>query len=244
MVCWDFRAEVLANKMSSFSFVCASLALFSLSFTFSCMALYSSLSFWRFSRRIVTSLFLMAFCLAWSRRRLLCRSLASRSRPRCCSPCALASAISALACMNCRFAASSFSSFFKRISSWCFCCFFCCILSATSRTHFSRYCCCASSLSFFCLRMASCLCCDSSLALSRILARVSAFSVNSCCFSSFFSSCLSRFSSSSLDCRACVTFSRSRSSAKDISSSKPWQGCSAGSKALKRSTGTFSKARI
>mmetsp|Transcript_54108 Transcript_54108/g.125862 ORF Transcript_54108/g.125862 Transcript_54108/m.125862 type:complete len:235 (-) Transcript_54108:1292-1996(-) len=152
--------------------------------------------------------------------------------------------MSALACKNCAFAALSFSSFFKRSSSWCFRCFLCWILSATSRMAFSRSACWACSCSSFCRLSAACFCCCSSLARSRILAKVSAFSVSSCCFSSFFSNCLSRFSSSSFASLACEISSRSRNSARDISSSNPWQGCSAGSNALKRSTGAFSSARI
>mmetsp|Transcript_85983 Transcript_85983/g.248205 ORF Transcript_85983/g.248205 Transcript_85983/m.248205 type:complete len:213 (-) Transcript_85983:1240-1878(-) len=92
--------------------------------------------------------------------------------------------------------------------------------------------------------MASCRDRDSSRARSRIFARVSAFSASSRCFSCFFSSCLSFLSSSSRACCAWAICNLSFNSAWDISSKRPWHGASAGSNCLKRSTGTFSKARI
>mmetsp|Transcript_21882 Transcript_21882/g.61176 ORF Transcript_21882/g.61176 Transcript_21882/m.61176 type:complete len:285 (+) Transcript_21882:399-1253(+) len=138
----------------------------------------------------------------------------------------------------------SFNSFLKRSSSSRFCIFFFWIFIATSSMHSSLYLCWASSCSCFLLLMASCLVRDSSRARSRSFARVSAFSWISFCLSSFFPICLSRFSSNSWAFWDCTILRRSHNSACDISSSRPWQGCSAASNCLKRATGTFSRARI
>mmetsp|Transcript_126338 Transcript_126338/g.218923 ORF Transcript_126338/g.218923 Transcript_126338/m.218923 type:complete len:315 (-) Transcript_126338:1335-2279(-) len=239
-----FRALVLAISIPAFKATSSAFARLMRSVTASCICLYSSCSRARFARRTLISLTLMSLRFFWSMSRLRCLSRASRSRPACCSACALASFISALACRNCLFVEISLSSLFRRSSSSLFCFFLCAIFSATSSMQASRYACCFSSASrFFCL-MTSCLCLLSSLAMSRMRESISAFSASSCCFSSFFSSCRSRLSSTSFLCLASSSLKRSRSSASDISSSKPCEGCSAGSKGLNRSTGTFSRARI
>mmetsp|Transcript_56547 Transcript_56547/g.123629 ORF Transcript_56547/g.123629 Transcript_56547/m.123629 type:complete len:275 (-) Transcript_56547:607-1431(-) len=173
-----------------------------------------------------------------------CRFIASRSKPACCSACAFASTCSALAAKNWRFVAISLSSSFRRCSSSFFCRFFNWSFSATSVMHFSLCLCFCCSSNIFCLFCSSCLCCCSSRARSRTFASISAFSVSSSCFSTFLASCLSRFMSSSFSRCDSTIRSRSLSSARDISSSKPWQGGSAGSNILYFSTGTFSRARI
>mmetsp|Transcript_17182 Transcript_17182/g.51456 ORF Transcript_17182/g.51456 Transcript_17182/m.51456 type:complete len:237 (-) Transcript_17182:1731-2441(-) len=209
----EFLADRLAFMTSSFSWASEALAREIRSFTAVCMTLYSSASASLTWRRVMASLATITFALRCSLRPTCCRSFASRSSPACCSACALASTIEAFAARNWRFTAISFSSFFSRISSCSFSFFFCWIRSATSTVHCSRYCFCASATSIFLCLMAACFACDSDLERSRIFASVSAFSFSSCCFSTLFSSCRWRLSSTSLACWSTTILRRSCSSA-------------------------------
>mmetsp|Transcript_51994 Transcript_51994/g.135359 ORF Transcript_51994/g.135359 Transcript_51994/m.135359 type:complete len:252 (-) Transcript_51994:1385-2140(-) len=172
------------------------------------------------------------------------RALRSRSLPLKMSAAIFAFCCSAPAARNCCLAAISLSSFFSRSSSSRFRCFFSWIFRATSCSAFSRCLATISSCSCFFLFASALLYSASAFALSRILASVSTFSLSSCCFCSFFSSRYPRLSSTSFCCLAAASASRSRSSARDISSSRPWQGASAGSNILNFSTGTLSSALI
>mmetsp|Transcript_9446 Transcript_9446/g.24489 ORF Transcript_9446/g.24489 Transcript_9446/m.24489 type:complete len:230 (-) Transcript_9446:1627-2316(-) len=209
----EFLADWLARRMSLLSSASEAFARRIRSFTASCISLYWACSASLTPRRTTRSRATISFCLRCSTSSTFCRCLASRSRPACCSACALASTISAFAARNCRLVEISLSSFRSRSSSLRFSFFFCCTRSATSSTHCSRNCFCASSTSFFLCFTVSCLACDSSLARSRIFASVSAFSLSSRCLSSLLSSCLSRLSSTSLACWAFTMSRRSCSSA-------------------------------